>query len=622
MNRYPLWKSLVMLGVLIFSIIYSIPNFFPDDHAVQISGASASKQVTQDTMDKAVKALQAANIPYKAAELENNFGLIRFNGNEEQLRAREIIQDAMEGEYLAALNLAPTTPRWLLAIGAKPIALGLDLRGGVHFVLEVDMDKAISTRMSSYRDELRDRFRQDKIFYRQVKDIPSGISISFATEDYRNSARTILNREYRQFVIKETEGDGVFSLELSLSPEALKDIQDLAITQNLTGLRNRVDLLGAAEAMVQRQGINRIVVQLPGVQDTAQVKRIIGRTANLEFRLVHPKAYSAGAAASTPVDGELLPMKSEKRNVLLEKRIIVTGDRVINASSGFDENGRPQVSIDLDSSGGKMMSNVTRKHVKDQMSVVFIELKPEEKKVVQDGKTVKTHTIREIREVINVATIQSPLGSSFRITGLDSPAEAKELALMLRSGALAAPMYFVSERTVGPSLGEENIKAGMNSLMLGFLLAGLFMIIYNKFFGVIANLALIFNTLLLVALLGIIPGVALSLPAMAAIVLHTGMAVDANVLINSRIREELRKGVSPQKAIAEGYERAYATIWDSQITTLIVGVVLFIFGTGSVKGFAITMVIGIITSIYTAVSGSRVLVGLFYGHGPIKKISI
>lgn len=620
MNRYPLWKSLLMLGVLIFSVIYSIPNFFPDDLAVQISGASASKEVTQDTIDKAVKALDAAKIPYKKAELDEKFGLIRFDASEDQLRAREVVQDSLEGQYVAALNMARTTPGWLLAIGAKPMALGLDLRGGVHFVLEVDMAKAISTRMGNYRDELRDRFRENKIFYRQVKDVPNGVSISFATEENRTTARQLLNKEYRQFIINEVDRDGAYSLEISLTPEALKEIQDLAITQNLTGLRNRVDLLGAAEAVVQRQGLNRIVVQLPGVQDTAQVKRIIGRTANLEFRLVHPKAYAN--ATSVPSDGEALPMKSEQRAVLLEKRIIVTGDRVINASSGFDENGRPQVSIDLDSSGGKMMSNVTRKHVKDQMAVVFIELKPEEKKVIENGQTIKTHTIREIREVINVATIQSPLGSSFRITGLDSPAEASELALMLRSGALAAPMYFVSERTVGPSLGEQNIEAGMNSLILGFILAGLFMIIYNKFFGVIANLALIFNTLLLVALLSVIPGVALSLPAMAAIVLHTGMAVDANVLINARIREELRKGAAPQKAIIEGYERAYATIWDSQITTLIVGVVLFVFGTGTVRGFAITMVIGIITSIYTAVSGSRVLVGLFYGHGPIKKISI
>lgn len=620
MTRYPLWKSLVMVVVLIFSIIYSIPNFFPDDPAVQISGASVSTEVTQATLDTAAAALKSASIPFKSIEIENKSGLIRFADPESQLRAREIVQDSLHGQYLAALNLAPTTPRWLLAIGAKPIALGLDLRGGVHFVLEVDMQKAISTRMSNYRDELRDRFRQDKIFYRQVKDTTNGISVSFASDEYRQAARKILGTEYRQFIINEVDENGVFSLELSLSPQTLKDIQDMAIAQNLTGLRNRVDLLGAAEALVQRQGLNRIVVQLPGVQDTAQVKRIIGRTANLEFRLVHAAADKPDG--SVPADGELLPMKGGASQVLLERSVIVTGDRVIDASAGFDENGRPQVSIDLDSAGGRKMNNVTRQHIKDQMSVVFIELKPEEKSVIEDGKTVKKHTIREIREVINVATIQSALGSSFRITGLDNPAEASELALMLRSGALAAPMYFVSERTVGPSLGEENIEAGMNSLMLGFALAGVFMIIYNKFFGVIANLALIFNTLLLVALLGIIPGVALSLPAMAAIVLHTGMAVDANVLINSRIREELRKGASPQKAINEGYERAYATIWDSQITTLIVGVVLFIFGTGSVKGFAITMVIGIITSIYTAVSGSRVLVGLFYGYGPIKKISI
>lgn len=620
MNRNPLWKSLLMLAILIFSIVYSLPNLFPDDPAVQLSGATVSREVTQQTVDKAVAVLKAANIGYKDAALDHKTGLIRFNDVDTQLKAREIIQDAFEGEYVAALNLAPTTPKWLVALGATPIKLGLDLRGGVHFVLEVDMQKAVSTRMGAHRDELRDRFRTDKIYYRQVKEQGTALLFTFSTDEHLQTARALINREYRQFKVEEKSEADLHQLTLSLSPESLKEIQDLAISQNLTGLRNRVNQLGVSEAVVQRQGIDRIVVQLPGVQDTASVKRIIGRTANLEFRLVHSANFSS--AGGVPVDGEVLEMKSEKRPVVLEKRIIVTGDRVVNANSGFDENGRPQVSIDLDSSGGKMMSNITRKHVKDQMAVVFIELKPEHVKTLENGKEVKKQVIREIRDVINVATIQSPLGSSFRITGLDSPAEASELALLLRAGALAAPMYFVAERTIGPSLGQENIEAGINSLIYGFLAVAAFMIFYNRMFGVIADLALLFNLLLLTAVLSVIPGAALSLPGMAGFVLTVGMAVDSNVLINARIREELANGVSAQKAVEAGYERAFATIMDSNITTLIVGVVLFVFGTGPVRGFAVVLCLGILTSMYTSVSGSRVLVDLFYGRGPIKKLSV
>lgn len=620
MKPYPLWKSLIMLAILLFSIVYSVPNMFPDDPAVQLSGASASREVTQDTVDRAVKALEDAKIDFKGAALDHKTGLIRFNTIDTQLKARELLQDTFEGEYVAALNLAPTTPAWLVALGATPIKLGLDLRGGVHFVLEVDMQKAISIRMGAHRDELRDRFRTDKIYYRQVKEQGTSLLFTFATEEHLRSAQSLITREYRDFKMEEANEGDLHQLTLDLTPESLKEIQDLAISQNLTGLRNRVNQLGVSEAVVQRQGINRIVVQLPGVQDTASVKRIIGRTANLEFRLVHSANYAS--AGTVPSDAEKMEMKSEQRSVLLEKRVIVTGDRVVNANSGFDENGRPQVSIDMDSSGGKMMNNVTRKHVKDQMAVVFIELKPEHVKTLEDGKEVKKQVIREIRDVINVATIQSPLGSSFRITGLDSPAEASELALLLRAGALAAPMYFVAERTIGPSLGQENIEAGINSLIYGFLAVAVFMIVYNKMFGVIANLALLFNLLLLTAVMSVIPGAALSLPGMAGFVLTVGMAVDSNVLINARIREELAKGVAPQKAIEAGYERAFETIIDSNLTTLIVGVVLFIFGTGPVRGFAVVLCLGILTSMYTSVSGSRVLVDLFYGRGPVKKISV
>lgn len=620
MHRYPLWKSLLMLSLLCFSIVYSLPNVFPDDPAVQISGAQVSREVTQSTIDKAISALKKADIDIKHAEIENAFGVIRLHDTEAQLRARAIVQESLSGDYVAALNLAPTTPGWLAALGATPIKLGLDLRGGVHFVLEVDMDKAIKTRLNSYRDELRDRFRSESVSYRQVTDDEKGIHFTFDSEEKRKAASNILKRDFRQFVMTDAEKNGLYQLDISLSPEMLKEIQDLAISQNLTGLRNRVNQLGVSEAVVVRQGLDRIVVQLPGVQDTAQVKRIIGRTANLEFRLVHPQAYTA--SASTPVDAERLNLKAEERQVLLEKRVIVTGDRVVNAKSGFDENGRPQVEIELDAAGGRLMNNVTRQHVKDQMAVVFIELKSDQVTSIEHGQPVKKQIVREVREVINLATIQTALGSSFRITGLDSPAEASELALLLRAGALAAPMFFVAESTVGPSLGQDNIEAGVLSLLVGFALVAIFMVIYNKMFGIIANLALFFNLMLLVAVLSVIPGAALSLPGMAGLVLTVGMAVDANVLINARIREELRKGARPQQAINAGYERAFETIVDSNITTLIVGVVLFIFGTGPVKGFAVVLCLGILTSMYTAVSGSRVLVGLFYGHGPLNRISV
>lgn len=619
MARYPLWKSLIMLGVLIFSFVYSLPNLFPDDPAVQISGAQASRQVTQDTLERALAALKTAGIETKDSVVEKGYAMIRFRDGESQLRARELVQDALAGEYVAALNLAPTTPAWLSALGASPIKLGLDLRGGVHFVLEVDMEKAIKTRMGAHRDELRDKFRTEKIFYRQVKEFDQGLEFTFANDEARQKAVTLLKREYRQFVLEEKDDGAVFSALVKLTPDALKEIQDMAISQNLTGLRNRVNQLGVSEAVVVRQGVDRIVVQLPGVQDTAAVKRIIGRTANLEFRLVH-RANATGT--TVPSDAEKLPMKSAQREVILERKVIVTGDRVVGAQSGFDENSMPQVSIDLDSAGGRMMSNTTRKHVKDQMAVVFIELKPELIKTLENGKEVRKQVIRETREVINVATIQSVLGSSFRITGLDSPAEASELALLLRAGALAAPMYFVAERTVGPSLGEENIQAGIKSLIVGFMAVAVFMVVYNKMFGVIANLALFFNLMLLVAVLSVIPGAALSLPGMAGLVLTVGMAVDANVLINARIQEELRKGASPVNAIKAGYDRAWITILDSNITTFIVGLVLFIFGSGPVRGFAVVLCLGIITSMYTAVSGSRVLVSLIYGGSNIKKISV
>lgn len=624
LNKYPLWKYLLLLVVVTFGAIFALPNLYPDDPAVQISGQSASIKVDLLAVDRAKEALNKAGIAYKSAELLENLpksGLFRFDDIETQTNAKKVISDALgKKNYVVALNLAPTTPDWLASFGASPMKLGLDLRGGVHFLMQVDMDTALNDRMTDTVVQIKDRLREEDLFYKRIQNTTEGVSASFKSAELQEKASSVLKSEFRNFLMETNEDDGDFNVLLTLTDAAKKEIQDYAISQNLTSIRNRINMLGVAEPVVQRQGATRIVIQIPGIQDAAAAKRVIGKAANLEFRLVdweHPNFTGSRA----PAGSEFLPLK-EGGDVLLKKRVIVTGDRVVGAQSNYDENGRPQVNINLDSQGGSRMHKVTLKHIKDRMAVVFIELTPEEYTEVVDGKKVIKTKMKTSREVINVATIQSALGNSFRITGLDSPAEASELALLLRAGALAAPMYFVEERTVGPSLGKENINAGLMSLVIGFCVVMVFMIAFYRVFGLFANLALTVNLLLLVAIMSLIPGAALSLPGMAGIVLTVGMAVDANVLIFSRIKEELAAGSSTQASIHSGFDRAFTTILDANITTLLVALILFIFGSGPVKGFSVTLSIGILTSMFTAIVGTRALVNLVYGGSSQKKLSI
>ncbi|MBV1884091.1 MAG: protein translocase subunit SecD [Pseudomonadales bacterium] len=624
LNKYPLWKYLLILTVVIVGAIYSTPNFYPDDPVVQISGADAVIEVDDLVLKRATKALDEAGVSYFAPSVDKRAGVVRFQDTETQLVAKDIVEAALGERYVVALNLAETTPDWLVSLGAGPMKLGLDLRGGVHFLLEVDIDKALDQRHKSYVSEIKQKLREEKIRYRSVSaDLETGIRLVFKNNVSRDKASDLLRDQYRAFIIQDADEGDEFILSLALTDSKIKEIQDYAISQNLTTIRNRVNEIGVAEPLVQRQGTHRIVVELPGVQDTAAAKRIIGRTATLEFRLVdweHDASSARGGRA--PAGSELMPFKNDVRPpVLLKRRIIVSGDRVLDARSNYDENGRPQVNITLDGRGGKKMSRVTTDHVKDDMAVVFVETKSKmvEKKV--DGQKQLVRETWEEKYVINRATIQSALGVNFRITGLDSPLESSELALMLRAGALAAPMYFVEERTVGPSLGQENIDAGKMSVQLGFMAVMLFMVAYYRVFGLIANMALAANVMLLVAGMSMLSAT-LTLPGIAGIVLTVGMAVDANVLIFARIREELANGLPPQAAINSGFDRAFVTIFDANITTFIVAVILFAFGTGPVKGFAVTLSIGILTSMFTAVLGTRALVNLFYGSRQLTTLRV
>ncbi|HNL80861.1 MAG TPA: protein translocase subunit SecD, partial [Agitococcus sp.] len=557
--RYPLWKYILIVIVLVVSAIYSLPNLYPDEPAIQISGANAGVKADKTVLSQAETALKQAGLTFHGSEVQAKGVLLRVNTSDEQLKAQEIVRRALGDGYVVALNLAPTTPEWLLSLNAAPMKLGLDLRGGVHFLLEVDMSKVLEQRQETYATDIKAKFREAKVAYRTVADITNGLTVKFAKEEDRTAAKELLAREYREFVLVPAMRDNELYLDLAFAPEKLKEFSDYAIEQNLTTLRNRVNELGVAEAVVQRQGSNRIVVQLPGVQDTAEAKRVLGRTATLEFRFVdweHQGAVDGIAPAGT----EIFPMNKTKEPVLLQRKKIVTGDRVVNAQSGFDEYSNPQVNITLDGRGGKMMADATRDNVGKQMAVLFVEHKQRIKFTTDaNGQTVEIREPYVEKNVINRATVQSMLGSQFRITGLDSPEEGKELALLLRAGALAAPMYFVEERTIGPSLGQDNIDKGLLSTQVGFAAVALFMLVFYRVFGIVANIALFMNVAMMIAIMSAI-GAALSLPGIAGIVLTVGMAVDANVLIYERIREELRAGQSPQSAIMAGYDRAYTTI--------------------------------------------------------------
>lgn len=616
LNRYPLWKYLLLIFVTAVGFVYSIPNIYVPDPAVQVSGDSSAKVLDDTVLKKMEQSLKEAGIDYFGAEVNPKTAMVRLPSREQQMLARTIIQRSLGDGFVVALNNASTTPAWLQSLGAEPMKLGLDLAGGVHFLLEVDTDSAVAKRQEINADEMKTKLRDAKIRYSSlVADKNNRIVARFRAEDIRDNALSALRSDYPTLLFDKVEAEENatdFAFSATFSEAAVREIEDYALGQNLITLRNRVNELGVSEPMVQRQGRNRIIVQLAGIQDPAEAKRVIGKTANLEFRL--------GADANTLVSNkESFPYKDEltqmqRGNAELERKLIVTGDQVANATSSFDpETNQPQVNITLDSMGGTQMHRVTRDNVGRGMGILFIEYKTRTQMVKNAaGEEVEKTTQYVERKVISLATIQSALGVQFRITGLDSPAEASELALLLRAGALAAPMHFVEERTIGPSLGAQNIEKGLKATFWGMGVVVLFMVVFYGMFGVFANIALALNVLLLLTVLSMF-GATLTLPGIAGIVLTIGMAVDANVLIFSRIREELKNGASPQQAIYAGYERAFITILDSNLTTLIVAVILFGIGTGPVKGFAITLTIGILTSMFTAIVASRAMCNLFYG---------
>ena len=621
LNKYPLWKYLLILAVLVVGFIYSAPNLYPDDPAIQISSSSTELTVSQAELDNITKALADANISVKAVDLasDGKRGLIRLSKADDQLPAQDVVRKTLGDDYVVALNLAPTTPEWLRKLGASPMKLGLDLSGGVHFLLSVDMDKAVDARMKVYDSEVKTLLRRERVRYRSLPQQGNVIQLGFADAQALEQASDLIRKNYNDFVLTNEARDNLQVLRLELSQAKLTEIREYSIKQNLTTVRNRVNELGVAEPLVQRQGASRIVVELPGVQDTAEAKRILGKTANLEFRLAATQDTPRSATESFEF------RDAGRQSVPLERSVIITGDQVTDASASFDENGRPQVNIKLDGHGGDLMSRATRGNIGRSMAVVFIEQKPvtryERQTVNGVEKDVAVPSFQEDRRIISLATIQSALGNSFRITGLDGSGEASELALLLRAGGLAAPMYFAEERTLGPSLGADNIAKGLDAALWGMVFVSLFIIVIYRVFGVIATVALGFNMVLLIGLMSVL-NATLTLPGIAGIVLTMGMAVDANVLIFSRIREELANGMHVQRAIHEGFSRAFSAIVDANLTTLLVGAILFAMGTGPVKGFAVTMSLGIFTSMFTAIMVTRAMVNLSFGGRNIKKLWI
>ncbi|WP_284880260.1 protein translocase subunit SecD [Acinetobacter variabilis] len=631
--RYPAWKYVLILVVLVVSTLYALPSLYPDEPAVQISGAKAGTQIDAGIVQKAEQILTTENIATHDNSFSNNAALLRVNSSEAQLKAKEALRRGLGDEYVVALNLAPTTPEWLQKIGAKPMKLGLDLRGGVHFLLEVDMDKAIAQRMDTSATDLRRQLRDNNLKFNSLNLSNNTIVVQFANNVDRAAVMDFLRRNGNEFNQQAVATETGSTLRLNYTDTRKQEIESYAVNQNLTTLRNRINELGVAEALVQTQGSNRIVVELPGVQDTAEAKRVLGRTANLEFRLVsdlndqYIDPYTGQLSGTAPAGTQAFAYESldSGRQLLLNRNRILTGERVQNASSGFSQDtGGAEVNITLDSAGGKLMADATRNAVGKRMAVLFIENKQKISYVEDPATGAQTEVRTPYTEsvVINAATIQAVLGSQFRITGLDSPQEASELALMLRAGALAAPMYFVEERVIGPSLGQENIDKGVLSTQIGFILVAIWMVVFFRLFGVIANFALVVNLAMILTVMSWI-GASLTLPGIAGIVITIGMAVDANVLICERIREEMKWGASPKQAIVAGYDRAYNTIFDSNLTTFLVAFILFAIGTGPIKGFAVTLMIGIVCSMFTAITVTRAIVQIIYGKKRnLKKLSI
>ena len=600
MNRYPAWKNLLIVTILVVGTFYALPNLFGEDPALQITSARGFT-LPLDLEANINDALMVENIKYKGREQQGNRLLYRFNSPEEQLLAADVLKDALGEQYVVALNLAHSTPGWLRVMGGKPMTLGLDLQGGVNFLMQVDMDTAKGQMLDRVVNDIRTALRSERIRYVSVRREGTGILVLLRSAQDREGTLNIMRKDQSLLAldVNEVETGEHFGLSVKVREQQLIELQQTALKQNITTLLNRVNELGFAEPVIQQQGKDRVVVQLPGVQDTVQAKKIIGATATLEYRAVDEThdAFTAAQTGRIPPESRLYYQRTGEP-VLLKKRLIVSGDQLIGASSGFDQQtGQPQVSVTLNGIGAKRMLDFTRNNVGNRMAVGYIDQKP-------GG--------RKIEEVISVAVVREPFGKRFQTTGLDSMNEASELALLLRAGALAAPMEIIEERTVGPSLGADNVAQGFKSVMIGFVLVLLFMAIYYRVFGLIADLALFFNMVLLISLLSML-GATLTMPGIAGIVLTVGMAVDANVLIFERIREELRNGNTPQASIRAGYDKAFSTIADANITTLIAAFVLLLFGTGPVKGFAVTLSLGIVTSMFTAIMGTRAVVNLVYG---------
>ena len=618
MNKFSIYQYLLILVVLVVGSIYALPNLYPTQPSIQVAYTDSAKSADQALLDELEGILENEKASYEEIFLRENKIVIKFNDVDTQLSSKTVLQNTLLDKVIIALFLEPSTPQWLKDMGANPVKLGLDLSGGVHFLLEVDIDTAQQGRLELLLDTYRKSFKEEKIKFdnSSIKDL--ALYFEFSNKDSYNKAL----KKYRddsplvnglQYIITERPSSNILLLEYS--DIALKEIRDYAVGQNLTTLRNRVNELGVSEPIVQRQGSNRIVVELPGVQDPTAAKKIIGKTANLEFRL-------EANSRTSPLRKEQFDFKeNEFQTAYLEKAVIVSGDRVTNASTGFDESGFAQVNITLDMQGGRAMQKATSGNIGRRLGVLFVEQKTKSELVTNElGESVIEQTTFIEKNIISLATVQAVLGTSFRITGVGSPTEASELALLLRAGALAAPMKFVEERTVGPSLGKENIELGMKSILIGFCLVVLFMALYYRVFGIAANISLIINLVLITGIMSLL-GASLTLPGMAGIVLTVGMAVDANVLIFSRIREEL-KNKDPQSAIKDGFSRAFVTIFDANVTTLIAALILYIIGTGPVKGFAITLSIGIVTSMFTAIMCTRAMVNLIYGNKNLKVLKI
>jgi preprotein translocase subunit SecD len=617
MNHYAGWKNALIAVFLFISALYALPNIFGSDLSVQIS-STGENPITESDAEKVESILRKENIQAKSVDMVNRRVLVRFNDSETQLNAKEVLKKELGRNYVTALNLAPAIPNWLSSLGGKAMSLGLDLRGGVHFLLEVDMNEVVRMANDRYYNELRNLLREDRL-YKRIKIENQSLNVEFKTSDAKLKGDELVRKDLSDLVIKDNVDSNSNSSIYEMSDSAKRDAKLAALKQNITTLRNRVNELGVAEPIIQQQGLDRIVVQLPGVQDTARAKEILGAVATLEFRLVDEKndPQTAIQSGKLPLGSKLFYFKNGTP-LLLKTRVIATGENITGAASGVDqESNSPMVNITLDNAGGRAMLDTTKKHINERMAVVFIENKVES--IEKNGKIEKKRT--QTKDIINAATIRGTFSSRFQVTGLDSAREARNLALLLRAGSLSAPIEIIEERTVGPSLGADNIERGFISVIIGFLLVLVFMFYKYRLFGMVANVALTLNLVMIVAFLSLLQAT-LTLPGIAGIVLTVGMAVDANVLIFERIKEELANGTRIQKAIDSGYEKALLTIADANITTLIAAVVLFSFGTGPIKGFAVTLSIGIITSMFTAIIVSRAIINKIYGGKKITELAL